>query len=125
MEDRQAPLDGRRILVIEDEFFIADELARQLSQAGAEVIGPCATLEAARATIEAEEGVDLVLLDLNLGGRFTYEVIDQLQERRVPVVLATGYDCEVVAAPYRDLPRFQKPVTGPHLIRTLTALLHA
>ncbi|MCR5874809.1 response regulator [Phenylobacterium sp. J426] len=118
-------LDDRRILVLEDEFFIADDLARQLGDAGAEVIGPFATVDAAMAALDATEGVDLALLDLNLAGKLSYGIVDKLRERQIPVVLATGYDQRAIVETYRDIPRFQKPVSAPHLISTLSALLHA
>ena len=37
-------LKGRRILIIEDEYFLADELNRVLQQAGAETLGPAASV---------------------------------------------------------------------------------
>ncbi|MBV9461770.1 MAG: response regulator, partial [Bradyrhizobium sp.] len=34
------PLSGRRVLVIEDEYFLADDIMRALTALGARVIGP-------------------------------------------------------------------------------------
>jgi hypothetical protein len=37
---RTPDLSGKRVLVVEDEFFIADEIRHVLEQHGAEVVGP-------------------------------------------------------------------------------------
>ncbi|PEQ10564.1 hypothetical protein B2G71_21510 [Novosphingobium sp. PC22D] len=55
------------VLVVEDEYFIADDLARALRDAGATVLGPVPNAEMAR-RIVSDSFVDLVLLDLNLDG---------------------------------------------------------
>ena len=39
-EPTRVPLVGRRVLVIEDEYFLADDIARALTSLGAEIIGP-------------------------------------------------------------------------------------
>ena len=39
----QPSLTGRRVLVVEDEYFLADDLSRALAQLGADVLGPVAT----------------------------------------------------------------------------------
>ena len=41
------PLNGRKIMVVEDEYLVADDLAALLREAHAEVIGPVASLAAA------------------------------------------------------------------------------
>ena len=41
------PLRGARVLVVEDEYYIADDLRRALEAAGAEVVGPFSTIEKA------------------------------------------------------------------------------
>ena len=37
-------LEGKRILLVEDEYFIVQDLARAFTAAGATVVGPAATL---------------------------------------------------------------------------------
>ena len=46
---REASLEGRRVLVVEDEFFLADDLVRALKRHGAEVVGPVPSLDRALA----------------------------------------------------------------------------
>ncbi|MBB5696139.1 response regulator [Muricoccus pecuniae] len=40
MSEGGETLRGRRILVVEDEYFIAEEVREALERAGAEVVGP-------------------------------------------------------------------------------------
>ena len=40
--------DGKRILVVEDEYLIADDLRRELTEHGATVVGPVASVNVNR-----------------------------------------------------------------------------
>lgn len=119
-----APLAGRRVLVAEDEFLIADELARVLAQEGAEVLGPAPTLAQALVAAQAEP-IDAAVLDINLGGSLAWPVVDLLLARSVAVTLVTGYDGHSVPARYAHLPRWAKPVALHELARALTPQLAA
>ena len=113
-------LTGRRILVAEDEFFIADEVAHALEGEGAVVIGPAPTVAQLLALLEAEERIDGAVLDVNLNGEMVWPAVPALLARGVPVLLATGYDAAVVPADYAHLPRCAKPVAMADLTRALT-----
>ena len=47
MERRALPLDGRHILVVEDDFLLAQSLRDALEEAGAVVLGPAARVRQA------------------------------------------------------------------------------
>jgi CheY-like chemotaxis protein len=61
-------LAGRKVLVVEDEYFLADDVAKGLEANGAEVIGPVGDIDGALDLIEDSEGLDAAVLDLNLPG---------------------------------------------------------
>ena len=61
-------LAGKRVLVVEDEYYIADDMRRMLSAAGATVVGPCASLSKAEAAVD-EGDFDCAVIDLNLGAK--------------------------------------------------------
>src|SRR3712207_6367004 len=90
-----------RVLVVEDEFYIADEMALALQKLGAEVVGPVPTKDKALALLASEERIDAAILDINLKGQAVYPVADALAERGVPFVFATGYDQAAVPPPTR------------------------
>ncbi len=83
-------LDGKRILIVEDEFLIAMTARDMLEEFGAIVIGPATTVEEAL-ELANRETIDIALLDLNLHGHSSSVVADALEARGIPVVFATGY----------------------------------
>ncbi len=107
-EERTKSLFGTRVLVIEDEYYLAADLSRALADAGAEVIGPVGTLAEAQATVEAG-GFDCAVVDMNLRGSIAHAVADQLGARRVPFVIVTGYDRASLPDSLRDVPHVEKP----------------
>lgn len=116
-------LRGRRILVVEDEYMIAKEIADELWDAGAETLGPVSRIGDAFQLIETEERMDAALLGVNLGNVAAWPVVDALLACRVPVILATGYDANAIPHAYAHLPRCEKPMTAPDLIRVLAQIL--
>ena len=113
-------LTGKRILIVEDEYFIAADLKRALAEAGAIVVGPAGTLASAQALVD--DDIDLALLDVNLDGEHSYPLANRLHERAVPFAFLTGYDRWALPPAYRDVPRLDKPFDLPQLIRQLTAI---
>jgi CheY-like chemotaxis protein len=108
-EDIGALVRGRTILVVEDEFLIADELQYALEDLGATVLGPVATVDAALAVIRSAERLDGATLDMTLGRERSYGVARALQERGVPFVILSGYGERGLPEDLRQFPRCQKP----------------
>jgi CheY-like chemotaxis protein len=106
---REQSLSGLRILVAEDEFMIATDLARELADAGATVLGPTASLEKTLQLIEAESSIDASILDINLQGDMIFPAADLLRERGVPFLFATGYDGSIIPRRFEGVGRFDKP----------------
>ncbi|WAP70148.1 response regulator [Jiella pelagia] len=115
-------LSGRTVLVVEDEYFIADDITQALERLGATVVGPVATKTAAMQRLEDGSSVDLAILDINLNGQTVYPVADELARREIPFVFATGYDPTTIPDHYRELPRWQKPFDADALARVLAAM---
>lgn len=113
-------LAGKRILVVEDEPLLAMTIEDVLADAGAEIVGPVATVARA-AELAADATLDAALLDINLGGERSDPVIEILRRRGVPFVLATGYD----VAKSLDVPVLTKPYREQAIVETLAAALAA
>jgi DNA-binding LytR/AlgR family response regulator len=112
-----ASLQGRRILVVEDDYLVALALIGILEQAGAWVLGPIGTLDEAIVVVENDgKSFDVAILDIDLHGRKSYPVADALAARAVKVVFTTGYDASVIEGKYRQYPRCEKPCNADALV---------
>jgi CheY-like chemotaxis protein len=111
---------ARCILVVEDEYLIAMELAESLERLGFEVVGPAGSIEEALWLIE-ENGnrLTVALLDINVRNERVYSVADALSHRGIPFVFASGYDAAAVPERYVKIPRCAKPVSQADLARLL------
>ena len=121
-QPRQAlELDGARILLVEDEYYIADDFRRVLSAAGATVVGPASTVESAERMVD-EDAFDCAVIDLNLHGQSALSVADRLRERGKTFAIATGYGSGSIPERLMDVPRIEKPFDGPALLQLVTQL---
>src|SRR5690349_14722499 len=112
-------LAHRRVLVVEDEYYLADDMAQALQKLGAEIVGPVPTRDKALALLASGERIDAAVLDINLKGQTVYPVADALRERGVPFVFATGYDPSAIPAAYVEVPRWEKPFNPQDLAKML------
>jgi len=119
----QANLNGQRILVVEDDYYLATDTARAIEGAGAQVLGPCATEDAARTEI-AEAAPTAAVLDINLRGGRSFDLANDFQRDGVPFVFITGYDQEVIPERFEGVTRLQKPVEFRHVIAAIEEALH-
>lgn len=115
-------IQGKRILVVEDEFIVAAMLCDTLEDEGAVPVGPVGRLGEALDAVAAG-GFDAVVLDWNLAGEPSLPIAAALAERGVPFVIATGYGS--VEAPFNDRPILGKPYISGQLIAKLGAFFQA
>ena len=103
------PLEGKRILILEDDFYLAREERSLLEQAGAAVVGPFGT------AFRIEGLSDLgqlhgAAIDINLGRGPSFDIAQALKQRGVPFVFVTGYDAAMIPAELADIERVEKPI---------------
>ena len=82
-------LQGKRILVVEDEPIIAFALEDMLMEDGADVIA-VGSLQDGLANAR-DERFDFAILDINLHGEKSYPIAHELGRKGVKFVFASGY----------------------------------
>jgi DNA-binding response OmpR family regulator len=115
-------LAGQYILIVEDEYFIAADLARALEAEGATILGPFCDLVLAMKAAR-ENHIDLALLDVNLNGERCYSVAELLEDRAVPFLFLTGYDRATLPERFRSVPRLTKPFSTGAVLREIGQLV--
>lgn len=119
MSTNALPLDGRRILLVEDNFGIARSLSLLFKRYGASIVGPAGTVEDAMSLIAEEQVIDGAVLDVNVRDKLVYPVADALRKRSVPVVFVTGYDETFIEPEFVDIPCMLKPWNAERLMGLL------
>lgn len=112
----EADLSGQTILVLEDEFFMAFDVRRALETAGAAVLGPYGSVEAARSRLD-QTLPSMAVVDINLDDRPCFEFARLLRNRNVPLVFVSGYDAAAIAPEFADVPLLQKPVELAQIVK--------
>jgi DNA-binding NtrC family response regulator len=111
-------LAGKQVLVVEDEYFMADEMGEAVRRAGAIVLGPVPDIEGAMAII-ATARVDAAVLDVRLGDETSFPVATALKAKGVQVVFVTGYDDWFLPDDLDDVPIYRKPADPDNVVRLL------
>lgn len=122
-DDVGTSLAGRKVLILEDDYYLATDLQQALESAGATVIGPCPDAPDAL-RLMSEESPDCAILDVNLGDGPSYAVPRELARQGVPFAFVTGYDRNVIPQEFSEAERLEKPV-GPRKIASVAARLVA
>lgn len=114
-------LAGLRLLVVEDEYMIAEHICILLEDLGCDVAGPVGTVEEAIAILK-DGGLDGALLDANLNGESSAPIAAALHNASVPFVVATGYGSRDLSDDtLNTAPRIIKPFGKVQLATTLIA----
>lgn len=97
------------ILVVEDNYLVAEMLRMAVEDAGFTVIGPAKNIEDST-RLASGTRLDGALLDVQLGGTQSFPIARLLKSHGVPFIFVTGYDASVVPSDLRDSPLMGKPV---------------
>jgi CheY-like chemotaxis protein len=99
---------GKRILLVEDDYFIVMQMIQDLEQSGAQVIGPIPSVEKALDRLENLASIDAAILDINLQGNPVFPVAEELSRQGIPFVFASGYDETVIPQRFAEVPLLEK-----------------
>ena len=121
---QRMPLAGRRILVVEDEYFLADDIGRTLRALGAEIAGPAGHIEDAVEILHDGGVLNAAVLDVNIRSDMIFPVARELRARHVPFVFTTGYDKITIISEFQDVLLLEKPIDLAAMARKLVALIN-
>jgi DNA-binding NtrC family response regulator len=108
--------------VVEDDFIIAMELETILADAGAQVVGPCRTVNEALAAVR-ERKVAAAILDVRLGGETIAPVAAELTRRGVPFLFYTGQvETDQLRAEWPGRAIISKPAPAGNIISAVACL---
>lgn len=124
-----ASLEGRRIVVVEDDEVIREVLVAMLADAGAGAVGAANGLEGLVALTDG--GVAAAVLDLDLPGLDGFGILRWIRDRkdakaRIPVLALTANSDPAIEARCREAgfdAFMRKPVSRAELVGTLEGLL--
>ncbi|WP_235911432.1 response regulator [Croceibacterium soli] len=117
-----AALEGKTVLLVEDESLVSMLAEEILMEAGCEVILAMRLDRALEVARSAE--IDCALLDVNLGnGATSFPVAQVLSERGVPFIFVSGYGTHGIDGAYANAPVVQKPYRPDLLLSALEACL--
>jgi two-component system, sensor histidine kinase len=118
-------LQGRRVLVIDDDPLVREALTAALTSWGAEV-APCAALSELEALLDQKPEPDIAIIDYRLAeGPMGLEVAHQIHELRPAIkrIMMTG---ELLLDPQLEassMPILRKPVSHEQLAKVLGSLI--
>jgi CheY-like chemotaxis protein len=111
-------LVGRRVLIVEDDPFIATALEEMLAEQGLIIVGVARSLSAAL-TLAHSAQLDVALLDVNLRHESVDPVADALTARCCPFVFTTGCGRAGLPERFADRPVVEKPFYIEEILKTL------
>lgn len=108
---------GNRVLIAEDDYLLAQDLAEAFRAANAQVIGPYSNLQDA---IGVSAEVQMAVLDVDLQGQLVFPLADELAGRGVPFLFYTGYDQSLLPARFSDVICLNKSYSAPAIVIALS-----
>lgn len=106
-----------RVLVLEDDPFVALDLQAILEGEGHEVVGVFETL--AEAGAHLHDGFDYALLDIELIDGKSYGIAAELQEQHIPFAFVTAAHPTEVPLSFRQASFIPKPYEERSILRSL------
>lgn len=124
MVNFHASLEGRRILIVEDEPTVALAVDAVLRDAGCVTV-VAHTLDEAIELARSEQ-LDFAFLNFSLRGEDTScSVAEILEERGIPFLFSTGHNAHSLPARYGKRPTLPKPFASEEMIATILRSLRS
>ncbi|WP_230292025.1 HWE histidine kinase domain-containing protein [Croceicoccus sp. Ery5] len=113
---------GRHVLLVEDSALIALDAEDKLRELGAAEVTLASTNAAAAAALD-DGGIELAMLDFNLGKENSLPTATRLKNEAIPFVFASGYGGDdTIPAEFADIPVILKPYASQQIAEALAQL---
>lgn len=110
----------KKVLVVEDDFLIAEDIRQILERVGWQVLGPAPSVRASLQLLDRERPT-VAVLDIHLGQEVVTPVAIALRERSIPFIVSSSVlNLEAVDAEvFRGIVNIGKPYAEQRLDQAL------
>lgn len=117
-DDQTKRLADLRILIVEDEIFVAIAIEDALVSAGATVLGPAISVASGLALLDDGSTISGAILDVNLVNELVFPLAAYLRDQGVPIIFHTAlYDRSMISEAFPDAIICAKPALNEELVR--------
>ena len=109
-----------RILILEDNWLLAADMADRLERAGHQVVGPFHDADSAQSNLD---GIDAAIVDFSLRHGTSAALIGLMTERAIPFAIVSGHQVDLIQKAVSAPIVLSKPLDTRKLVRTLKMLL--
>ena len=121
-DERRKPLEGARVLIVEDIGVVARDIAQLLIEAGAEIVGPAGSVEQA-VELAKSEVLSCAVLDVMLHGKEVYPAAQVLSGRGVGLIFVTAVpDMRRITTEWPHAKLVHKPYSDERLLEAAIAV---
>jgi CheY-like chemotaxis protein len=118
----EKPLLGCRLLIVEDNFFVAQTIIDAVQDAGAQVIGPFSRMVDALEHLTGLTAIDGAILDVGLEEEESYPLAEALRTTQIPFMFLTGVAKHHLPSQFARTPHMAKPFSGRALVGMLVEI---
>jgi DNA-binding response OmpR family regulator len=111
-----------RILIVEDEWLLASDIARRLEREGYEIVGPAPTVAQAFRLLD-ETPPQAAIMDVQLDGETTFSLAARLEQLAVPLLFLSGHPASDFAEQLESRTVLSKPADWRDVLKTLRKML--
>jgi len=114
------PLQGKSVLIVEDEAIIALDTKQVVEKAGAEHVFIARSVQEARALLQQNPKIDTVILDISLGSDPSFPLAESLLAAGISCIFSTGYPTHsLIPEHLGTIPILTKPYAEGELLSAL------
>lgn len=117
--------DDMRLLVCEDDMFLAAAMTEQFAELGVTVVAVAGSLAEIRALFERGVDANAAVLDVKLADGEVYPAVRQLEDQAMALVFYTAYLAQECPAEFAHIPWLDKLTPATEVLDLLRAMRHA